>query len=75
MIDVLLNDGTKIKYNSFDEMDDYHKHQIVELDCNKNNLKMIPECICSMVNLKKLYCYDNQLTALPSLIGYFEYTN
>ena len=51
MITVTLNDGTKIEYNSFDEIVDYDK--IIELDCSTNKLTLLPDLIGNLINLKK----------------------
>ncbi len=68
MIIITLNDGTKINYNTFDEIVDYCKHQIIKLDCIRNNLTELPDIISSMTNLQELYCNKNKLTELPDFI-------
>ena len=67
MIKVTLNDKTKITYNTFDEIIDYDK--IIKLDCNYNQLTLLPDSIGNLTNLKELNCSENELTLLPESIG------
>jgi Leucine-rich repeat (LRR) protein len=70
MISITLNDGTKITYNTFDEIVDYCKNQIIELNCSDNNLSSLSYTIGDYINLKILNCSYNELTTLPPSIGY-----
>ena len=45
MIRITLDDNTKITYNTFDEIVDYCKHQIIYLDLSSNQLTFIPDSI------------------------------
>ena len=69
MIIVTLNDKTKLTYNSFDEIVNYCKHQIIELNCSNNKLIELPDLIGNLINLKELDCSHNKLILLPDSIG------
>jgi Leucine-rich repeat (LRR) protein len=68
MIRITLNDGTKINYNTFDEIVDYCKHRIIKLNCYENYLTSLPNSIGNLTNLTYLYCGNNNLTSLPDSI-------
>ena len=65
-INITLNDGTKINYNSFDEIVNYDK--IIELYCSNNGLTVLSNIVSLMTNLKSLICSNNKLTELPDFI-------
>ena len=50
MITVILIDKTKIKYNTFDEIAEDCKHQIIKLYCSSNKLAEL------LNKVNKLFC-------------------
>ena len=67
MITVTLVNGTKIEYNTFEEIVDHE--QVVALDCRNNNLTVLPDSIGNFINLKHLNCQKNELTRLLNKVN------
>jgi Leucine-rich repeat (LRR) protein len=49
MIKITLIDGTKMEYNTFDEIVDYDK--IIKLRCSSLKLTELPDIVSLMTNL------------------------
>ena len=63
------DDLIEINYDSFDEIINYCKHQIIMLDFSNHKLKELPDSINKFTNLKELICDNNNLKSLPESIG------
>ena len=64
-INIIFNDGTRCRYNSFDEVIELNNYNdITAIYCYGNNIFSLPELPNS---LKYLYCEHNNLSSLPQL--------
>jgi hypothetical protein len=61
MISIILIDGTKMIYNTFNEVVNYCKHRIIKLNCYKNNLT---ELLNKVNKLFSLYTLNNLIQSV-----------
>ena len=69
MITVGFTDNTEKKFATFDDIFKLkNKLDIVLIDCSDNNLTVIPEELCDLINLEQFHFENNKITAFPQNI-------